>query len=133
VSWAVAIKWIMLVSGALTCTMVTAAFTPAETLRSIFGAWPEGPEAELVARNWGILIGLTGAMLVYGAFHPAVRAMALVVAGASKAVFITLVLARGGRFLSHQAGIAVLVDAVWVLIFTAYLWSTRPRRPASAV
>lgn len=38
-SWDSAIKWIMLVSDALTGTMVRAAFTPAETLRSIFGAW----------------------------------------------------------------------------------------------
>ncbi|HTL99618.1 MAG TPA: hypothetical protein VL503_00685 [Candidatus Omnitrophota bacterium] len=127
-SWAGAIKWIMLVSGALTCTMVSTAFTPAETLRSIFGAWPESPETDLVARNWGILIGLMGALLIYGAFHPAVQKTALVVAGASKAVFAALVLAQGGRFLSYQAGIAVAVDTVWVLIFAAYLWSSRARR-----
>jgi hypothetical protein len=128
VSWDSAIKWIMLVSGALTCTLVSAAFTPAETLRSIFGAWPESAETDLVARNWGILIGLMGALLVYGAFHPAVRKTALVVAGASKAVFVALVLAQGSRLLSHQAGIAVAVDSVWVHHFAAYLWSSRPRR-----
>jgi len=126
-----AIRWIMIVSGALTCTMVTTAFTPAETLRSIFGVWPESPETDLVARNWAILIGLMGALLVYGAFHPAVRKTALVVAGASKAVFVTLVLSQGNRFLSHQAGIAVAVDGVWVLIFAAYLWSSRGRRIAA--
>jgi len=127
-SWDPAIKWIMLVSGALTCTMVSTAFTPAETLRSIFGAWPESPETDLVARNWGILIGLMGALLLYGAFHPAVRKTSLVVAGASKAVFVALVLAQGSRFLSYQAGIAVAVDTVWVLIFAGYLWSSRARR-----
>lgn len=131
-SWDSSIKWIMLVSGALTCTMISVAFTPGESLRAIFGAWPEGPEAELVARNWGILIGLMGALLIYGAFQPAVRALALVVAGASKAVFVALVLAQGSRFLSYQAGIAVAVDAVWVLIFAAYLWSTRARRTIAA-
>lgn len=67
-------------------------------------------------------------MLVSGAFHPAVRKTALVVSGASKAVFVALVLAQGGRFLSYQAGIAVAVDTVWVLVFAAYLWSSRPRR-----
>jgi hypothetical protein len=131
-SWDSAIKWIMLVSGALTCTMVSAAFTPGESLQSIFGAWPESPETDLVARNWGILIGLMGVLLVYGAFHPAIRKTALVVAGASKAVFVALVLAQGARFLSYQAGIAVAVDSAWVLVFAAYLLSTRARRTAPA-
>ncbi len=62
-------------------------------------------------------------MLIYGARKPAVRPMALTVAGASKAVFVALVLSHGGRFLGYQAGIAVLVDAVWVTVFAAYLLS----------
>jgi len=122
-TWSGAIKWIMLVSGALTCTMVTAAFAPEETLQGMFGAAPEGPATELVVRNWGVLIGLMGLLLIYGAFHPPARTVALLVAGTSKAVFIALVLAHGDRFLSHQAGIGVAVDGLWVLLYAAYLVS----------
>ena len=119
------IKWIMLVSGVLTCTMVYAAIAPQDALRSTFGETLEGPLAEIVVRNWGALIALVGAMLVYGAFKPAVRPLALAVAGASKLVFIALVLSHGSRYLGHQAGIAIAVDLVWVVLFAIYLLGVR--------
>ena len=41
------IKWIMLLSGALTCTMIYAAIEPLAALRSSFGETLEGPLAEI--------------------------------------------------------------------------------------
>ena len=75
------IKWIMLVSGALTCTMVHAAIAPQAALRYTFGETLEGPLAEIVVRNWGVLITLVGAMLMYGAINPQVRTFVLAIAG----------------------------------------------------
>ena len=119
------IHWIMMVSGVLTLTMVYAAVAPEAALRSTFGETLDGPVADVVVRNWGALIGLMGAMLIYAARKPAVRPMALTVAGASKAIFIALVLWHGRRFLSHQAGVAVVVDLLWVIVFAAYLATHR--------
>jgi hypothetical protein len=125
------IKWIMLASGLLTCTMIYAAIAPQAALRGTFGEALAGPVAEIVVRNWGALIALVGAMLIYGAFHAAVRPLVLVVAAASKLVFILLVLAHGSRYLGQQAGIAIAVDAVWVALFALYLAATRGERAAS--
>jgi hypothetical protein len=122
------VKWIMLVSGALTCTMVYAAIAPQAALRSTFGETLEGPLADIVVRNWGALITLMGAMLIYGAFNPLVRSFALTVAGASKLVFIALVLSYGGRYLGQQAGIAIAIDLVWVVLFALYLLGARTAR-----
>lgn len=120
--WIVAnIHRIMIVSGVLTLTMIYAAIAPEAALRSTFGESVSGPVADVVVRNWGALIALMGLVLLYGARRPAVRPLALSVAGASKAVFIVLVLSHGGRFLGHQAGVAVVVDLVWVVVFGAYL------------
>jgi hypothetical protein len=125
-SWIAAnIHRIMIVSGVLTLTMVYAAIAPEAALRSTFGESVTGPVADVVVRNWGALIGLMGAMLIYGARKPTVRPLVLAVAGASKAIFITLVLSQGGRFLSQQAGIAILVDVVWVVVFATYLLTVR--------
>jgi len=115
------IKWIMLVSGILTCTMLYAAIAPEAALRSTFGATLEGPVANIVVRNWGALIGLIGVMLIYGAYDPPGRPFIVSIAGLSKLVFIGLVLTQGRQFLSYQAGVAVVIDAVWVALFIVYL------------
>ena len=125
-SWIVSnIHRIMIVSGVLTMTMIYAALMPEAALRSTFGESVSGAVADVVVRNWGALVALVGAMLIYAARKPALRLLVLTVAGASKAIFIALVLSYGGRFLSYQAGIAILVDALWVLVFAAYVLAIR--------
>lgn len=53
------------------------------------------------------------------------RSLALVIAGASKLVFVALVLSHGGRYLGQQAGIAIAIDLLWVVLFAWYLASPR--------
>lgn len=115
------IKSVMLVSGLLTLTMIYAAIAPEAALRSSFGETLSGPVAEVVVRNWGALIALVGAMLIYGAFNPPVRPLVLLVAAASKVVFITLLLAYGRRLLAHGAGAAAVIDTIMVILFAGYL------------
>ncbi len=121
------IKWVMLLSGLLTCTMFYAAIAPDALLRSNFGQTIEGPVAQIVVRNWGALIGLMGLLLIYGAFREPARRIALLVAGASKVVFIALVLSIGQEFLQFQVGVSVVVDSIMVLLFSAYLLTTHTR------
>ena len=130
-SWlAKRMKWFMLVSGALTGTMIYAAIAPQAALRSNFGSALEGPVAEIVVRNWGALIALVGLMLIYGAFIEPARRLVLSVAVVSKATFIVLVLAFGRGLLAHQVGTAVIVDAIWVVVFSVFLVGTRHPVPS---
>ena len=117
-------KWIMLLSGVLTSTMIYAAIAPDAALQSTFGETLTGPLAQIVVRNWGALIALIGAMLIYGAFNPVSRPLVLTVAGISKAVFIGLVLTLGD-YLGRQAGVAVVIDAVMIALFAWYLVAAR--------
>jgi hypothetical protein len=121
-------KWIMLLSGVLTSTMIYAAIAPDAALQSTFGETLTGPLAEIVVRNWGALIALIGAMLIYGAFNPASRPLVLTVAGISKAVFIGLVLTLGD-YLGRQAGVAVVIDVVMIVLFAWYLVAARVVKP----
>ena len=126
VSWVVAkMKWIMLVSGVLTCTMVYAAVAPQAALRSMFGDTLDRPLAEIVVRNWGILIALIGGMLIYGAFEPSSRRLVLIVAGLSKVAFVALLLTYGGQYLGQQAVVSIAIDLAMVLLFIVYLYATR--------
>ena len=124
--WIVAnIRWVMLISGVLTATMIYAAIAPKAALQSTFGETLSGPLAEIVVRNWGALIALIGAMLIYGAFDPPGRPFILIVAGVSKAIFIALVLSHGDRYLSNRAGIAVAIDLLMIVLFAWYLLVAR--------
>ena len=114
-------KWVMVVSGLLTTTMLYAAIAPEASLRSNFGESIDGALAQIVVRNWGALIGLVGLMLIYGAFSEVNRRMALVVATLSKLAFIALVLTLGRQFLEFQVGTAVIVDSIMIVLFLAYL------------
>lgn len=118
-------KWIMLASGILTASVFYNAVAPQAALRSAFGQGLEGPLAELIVRNWGVLVGLVGLMLIYGAFVPPARRLVLSVAALSKAAFVALLLTVGHDFLGQQIGIALWVDSVEALLFFAYLLSTR--------
>ncbi|MEZ5959688.1 MAG: hypothetical protein R3C30_04575 [Hyphomonadaceae bacterium] len=61
-----------------------------------------------------------GALLIYGAWKPSARKLALVVAGASKVAFVGLILAQGDRFMSGL-GTAVIVDSAMIVPFAAYV------------
>lgn len=125
------IKNIMLLAGALTSTMLLATIAPHTALQATFGASVQGPLAELLVRSWGALVALVGGMLVYAAYHPAQRPLVLVVAGASKLVFVVLVLAHGSHYLG-TAGPAVLLDTLLVAVFATHLWATRSRGVVTA-
>lgn len=113
-------KWIMLICGVLTCSMFLGLFSPEASLHSNFGeTLVTGPENILV-RGWSALIGLTGIMLIYGAFKPALRAYSLVIAGISKTIFVILFLSFGSQYLNFGAGAAVIVDIVMILLFVLY-------------
>ncbi len=125
-NWFVAnFKWIMLISGILTATMIYAVIAPQAALNSTFGASLEDSLAEIVVRNWGALITLIGASLMYGAFALKYRPLILVMAGVSKLVFITLVLTYGTAYLGQQAGFIIGLDALMVVLYTVYLLNAR--------
>jgi len=123
-------KWIMIVSGALTCTMLYAAIAPQAALRTTFGESLQGPLAEIVVRNWGALIALVGGMLIYGAYHPPVRPLVLTVAGLSKLAYTGLVVAYGAQYLG-KVGVSIGIDLVMVLLFAGYLVGVRRGQSAA--
>ena len=114
------IKWIMLVSGVLTSTLLLAAIAPDSALRMIFGETLEGPLSDIIVRNWGVLVGLVGMLLIYGAFNEHVRKLVLVLATTSKVAFVGLILAFGCNYLS-KVGTSIAIDTLFIVLFVVYL------------
>ncbi len=116
----------MLVSGVLTCTMLYAAIAPEAALRTTFGESLQGPLAEIIVRNWGGLITLMGAGLIYGAYDPGSRRLILTIAAIGKLFFIALVLAYGRAYLA-KAGLVLAADLVMSALFIGYLAASERR------
>ncbi len=112
---------VLVVSGLLTLTMLQFVLAPTRSQRSTYGEALEGPLADVVVRGWGLLISLTGGMLVWAAFHPETRPLAVGVAVISKVFYMGSLVAKGGRFLKGFAGVTVLFDAVMVALLVTGL------------
>ena len=114
------IKWIMIIAGLLTCSMIFAVFAPEAALISMFGEALTEPLAQVVVRSWGFLIFLIGTLLIYGAYKPAHRNLALVFTSISKIAFIALIVIFGGQYIDKSV-VTIVLDSVLVIVFLTYL------------
>lgn len=114
------IKWLMLVSGVLTFTMFYGLFAPQAALESMFGASFNGTLENIVVRSWSALIGLIGAILIYGFFSPQNRVFSIAIAVFSKTVFVFLMFIYGPEFLA-KASPAIAMDCLLITLGALYL------------
>lgn len=115
---------VLIVSGLLTITMMQFAIAPTRSLKSTYGETLQGPLVDLVVRGWGFLIALVGAMLLWAAFHPETRTLAVGAAVASKLFYVGALLAHRKRFLKGFAAVTAGVDVVMVVLLAAWLAKT---------
>jgi hypothetical protein len=124
------IKWVMMISGALTATMFYGVFAPQAAVESMFGVSFSGPLETLILRSWSSLVGLIGLVLLYGAFNERYRVFCISIAAFSKVVFVSLVLIYGQAFLGTAAP-AIIMDCLVILLTLSFLVSVRLQRPTA--
>ena len=114
------IELILIVTGAITAMALAQFIAPASVLRMIYGEAPSDEVGLAVARHWGLLTFLVGALLVYAAFHSSVRGPAMVIAVIEKAALGLGVFATSLR--THSAAAAVAAgDSLIAIIYVLYL------------
>lgn len=118
------IKWVMLVAGLLTCTMLEAVFMPEAAVANLFGGTLQNPLTHMIVRSWGALITLIGFMLIYGAFNPRNRRFAAVIAACSKLIFVGLVISVGNPYLSNAAWV-IGFDTVVAIVLLIYVFTSK--------
>jgi len=117
------IQAILVVCGLLTASMLQFTVMPGRAARSTFGETVEGALGDVVIRGWGLLIALTGGMLLWAAFHPETRTLAIGVALISKVFYMGQLIARRGRFLKGMAGMTLLIDLVMAALLASWMWA----------
>jgi hypothetical protein len=113
-------KWPMLVFGTLTFTMFYGLFAPQAALESMFGASFDGTLETIVVRSWSALVGLMGAMLIYGAYSEKNRIFSISIVALSKVVFVSLILLYGQAFIGN-VWLAIMMDCIFIILSGFYL------------
>ena len=115
------IELILIITGAATATMLSQFFAPLPVLRLIYGEAPTDGVSVALARHWGLLIFCVGALLIYAAFYPPVRAPILVFAVIEKIGLGVCVLGTSLR----KQGIAAVLAAGDLLMAAVYVFYLR--------
>ena len=81
------IELILLLTGLATSSALALFLAPVTMMKILFGQATSETISLLIARHWGLLIFLVGALLVYAAYHPEIRLPTLMVALVEKVAF----------------------------------------------
>jgi hypothetical protein len=114
------IELILLITGLATAGALVLFLAPVTMMKMLFGQAPSDALSLLIARHWGLLICLVGALLIYAAYHAEIRVPTLIVASAEKAAFAF------GMFISPfrqrpTVLVMALADAGMAAVYLMYL------------
>jgi hypothetical protein len=114
------IELILLLTGLATSGALVMFVAPTLTMKMLFRQTSSDTLSILIARHWGLLIFLVGALLVYAAYHTEIRSATIIVAVVEKLVFALMV------FVSHFrryriAFIVALADTSMAIVYMIYL------------
>jgi hypothetical protein len=87
--------------------------------RVTFGAQTNDPLTLLLARHWALLAALVGALLIYAADHPEVRAPAMSIAAIEKLALAALIFFSGWKRTAAATRLAVVDAAMGVALVLA--------------
>jgi hypothetical protein len=114
------IEVILLITGLATAGAVVVFLAPGTMMKLLFGQAPSDALGMLIARHWGLLLFLVGALLVYAAYNAAVRPAALAIAVAEKVPFVLGLLVSPLR--SRPAALVMAVaDGGMAAVYLVYL------------
>jgi hypothetical protein len=114
------IELILVITGLATVGALGLFLAPDTMMKVLFGQAPADALGRLLARHWGLLVFLVGALLIYAAYHAEVRYPALIVAIAEKVALALGVFASPFRRRLSMFAMA-LADAGMAALYLMYL------------
>jgi hypothetical protein len=114
------IEAILLITGLATAGAFAMVLFPVPAMKLVFGQAPSDALSLLIARHWGLLICLVGALVAYAAYHDEVRVPALIIAISEKAALVLGLLKSPIRLRPTVLGI-VVADTCMAAVYVMYL------------
>ena len=114
------IELILLITGVATAGVLVVFVAPVPVMKVLFGQAPSDALSLFIARHWGLLVCLVGALLIYAAYHAEVRVPTLIVAIVEKAALVLGILIS--PFRQRPTVLAVVVaDIGMATMYAIYL------------
>jgi hypothetical protein len=114
------IELILLITGLATAGVLVGFVAPVPVMKVLFGQAPTDALSLFIARHWGLLVSLVGALLIYAAYHAEVRVPTLIVAIVEKAALVLGVFISPFRQRPTVRAMA-LADAGMSALYAMYL------------
>ena len=114
------IEWILLITGLATAGALVLFLAPVTMMKMVFGQAPADALSLLIARHWGLLVCLVGALLIYAAYHAEIRVPTLIVAIVEKAA-IALGMLLSPLCRRPTVLVMALADAGMAAVYLVYL------------
>jgi hypothetical protein len=113
---------ILLISGVFTMVPIVVFLLPTRGPKLLFGIDAPDGAGGLFTRHWSLLAPSLGALLIYAAWHPELRAPLMLAAGIEKAGLIGLILADWKKPHTARMRPILIVDLLIVLVYAVYLF-----------
>src|SRR5262245_2234747 len=114
------IELILLITGLATAGVLVVFVAPVPVMKVLFGQAPSDALSLFIARHWGLLVCLVGALLIYAAYHAEVRVPTLIVAIVEKVALVLGLLISPFRQRPTVLAMA-LADAAMSAVYGMYL------------
>jgi hypothetical protein len=114
------IELILLITGLATAGALVVLVAPVPVMKVLFGQAPSDALSLFIARHWGLLVSLVGALLIYAAYHAEVQVPTLIIAIVEKAALVLGVLISPFRQ-RPTVLVMALADAGMSAVYAMYL------------
>lgn len=111
---------VLVISGVATAGAIIVFFAPRFSVRALFGEEIRDGVAILVARHWGLLVFLVGALLIVAGYDPVIRVPVAVAAAIEKVVLVALLLTGAVKW-TPLLKVVATVDGLFALLYIAFL------------
>jgi hypothetical protein len=116
------IQIVLLLSGAFTLLPILVFLLPTRGPKLLFGIDAPDGAGGLFTRHWSLLAPSLGALLIYAAWHPELRAPLMLAAAIEKAGLIGLILTDWKKAHTARMRPIVIIDLIIVVVYAVYLF-----------